>query len=116
MKRKDNKKNSDEDLLKLQPSDDYKNPGAPKYNIPHGPTYTGGTYHEKLTGHYSTYKPDKSLTNRPKSHAKSLARDIPSAKVTKGNKVPSAARGVGQESLDGLNFARQKKTSRKRKK
>ena len=102
MKRKDNKKNSDEDLLKLQPSDDYKNPGAPKYNIPHGPRYTSGTYHEKLTGHYSTYKPDRSLTNRPISHGKSLPRDIPSVKVTKGNKVPSAARGVGQETVDGF--------------
>lgn len=79
-------------LLPLIPTSDWRDPSKrtqrARRPATHTRLFTGGT----MTGKQS----DRTAT------------------VTKGRKVPGL-NGVGRESLDGLKFARKKKTSRKRK-
>jgi hypothetical protein len=64
--------------------------------------YTSGTMYEEETGRYmdAGLAGEMALQNRATARKKKVGTG--SATVKKGNKVPAARRGVGQETIDGF--------------
>jgi len=99
------------ELLELKPSSDWKDPAAPKVGGKKRPVHTSGTLYQKESGRYNT--PGLTESNdHIISHGK---KKVPhtgtwdAVTVKKGTKVKGAQRGVGQETLDGLDLKKRKR-------
>lgn len=97
-------------LLELIPSSDWKDPAAPHPGKKR-PVHTSGTLYKKESGRYNTPGLTES-TDHIISHGK---KKVPytgawdAVPVKKGTKVKGAQRGVGQETLDGLDLKKRKR-------
>lgn len=106
-------KTEKDDLLPVTPTSNWKDPSTPKGGKKRN-VYTSGTAYQSESGRYST--PGLSVQSSVSSHGKKKTVDVgawnhKTAKVSRGNAVQEASKGVGQQSIDGFlaGFEKRKK-------
>ena len=98
-----NRKKTLKDKLTLTPTSDWVDPASP-HGGKKSRVYTSGTMYEQDTGRYQT-RGLGGVDTAAKGHGKKKTPNVGAwnrATVKRGEPVPGASRGVGQETVDGF--------------
>lgn len=89
-------------IFPVTPTSDWQDPSVPRGGKKRK-VYTSGTAYQRESGRYST--PGLSAQDSASSHGKKKTPNVGAwnrATVKRGEPVPGASRGVGQETIDGF--------------